>query len=625
MNLLLVPGIFLAIYAGLFFEFIQKKPAVTVPSLVIAYVLMSLFAILLTEIQLKKIKKKMDKAEANRGKEVAYEKDLHIDRIPYIQGATALFQWAVMAVALVLLPVIIYQEAVGETIIKNHEIISVTIICILTGFISIPISFYICETNLIKYFELDRSLYIQSEKKKLYGWSMTQKALFTIIDVMLYPTGIMILLNYSVEKGLIQYEKNITAMTFLAITSVAVSVIDSFLFSSNIKANLNRVTIKLKEISSGEADLRNRVPVTTHDEIGELSIYFNSFVEKIEGIIEDIQEISTKSERLSLIITDKSSEVNNSVHNITSTIGMVDKQNDELNQDINTTGALISDISNTMENTLRQLEDENTAINESSAVINQMMTQIQKVDKVLSINRNEIENIVRDVEVGLEDMKNTRKAIGEINKSAQTIYDMVEIINDISDRTNLLAMNAAIEASHAGDAGRGFAVVASEIRKLSASVSQNAKTISASLTKITDAISTSDDTTTKSEKSMELITDKVIDFSRTMNDVVDTAKQLAEGSKQITDSLSLIVGTSVNVKESGSQINTQLEKIQNFFKNVEQNSNQTVNAMNEITNLVFDIQNGVERLSRAEKANNKNILSITKEVRNFRTRKNEKV
>ncbi|MBN2653019.1 MAG: methyl-accepting chemotaxis protein [Spirochaetales bacterium] len=615
-NLLLVPGVFLAVYAGLFLDFIKKSPAITVTSIIAAYAIMSIFAVVITEIQLKIIKKKISDPNPDK---ILTLKTLNIDKIPYIQGATAFVQWALLANLTILVPILIGQKVSGAQLILNHEIVSVVILCFFTGLISSPLSFFVCETNIIKYLDLEKIVQPDNSSKRYLGLSMTQKALFTIIDCILYPASILILLNSLLARNLIQFEKTIAAITFLSITAITVGIMITVLFSSNIKASLNRITNQLRDISSGDADLSKRVAVTTNDEIGELSIYFNSFVEKIQLIISEVKEISLKSERLSIIISDKAQNVNNSVHEITSTISSVDRQNEGLNNDIKTVADLITEISQTMSTTLKDLEEENTAINESSAVINQMMSQIQKVDKILTSKQEDLTNLVENVEVGLEDMKNTRKSIVEINKSAQTIFDMVEIINDISDRTNLLAMNAAIEASHAGDAGRGFAVVAAEIRKLSASVSQNAKMISSSLGKITSSIKSSSDNTIQSEKSMEGITTKVIDFSKAMTEIVNTARQLSLGSKQITDSLRLIVGTSLNVKSSSKQINSQLDKILNFFELVKENSNKTVSAMNEITNFVFEIQNGVEKLSRAEAANNKNILHIATEVRHFKT------
>jgi Na+-translocating ferredoxin:NAD+ oxidoreductase RNF subunit RnfB len=187
-----------------------------------------------------------------------------------------------------------------------------------------------------------------------------------------------------------------------------------------------------------------------------------------------------------------------------------------------------------IDNLNEQIVRQASAIEESSAAIEEMMATINNTALTAQKKQATIEALVTNVEQGRSSMRETIEAVGSISKGVEGVGSTIKVISGIAANTNLLSMNAAIEAAHAGEAGRGFAVVAGEIRRLSETTRENSRNIAHTLTGIVEGIK---ETTSRSSATDALIgtmAEEINGFANTMTELINSLGELSIGSREIT-------------------------------------------------------------------------------------------
>lgn len=213
----------------------------------------------------------------------------------------------------------------------------------------------------------------------------------------------------------------------------------------------------------------------------------------------------------------------------------------------------------------KSIEEESTAQIQSSASINEMVASIRSVADSSSRRRTSMETLSGTTDDGLKRLDSLLSYISKIEGSIGSIQGMVGVINSIAGSTNLLSMNAAIEAAHAGDAGRGFAVVAEEIRKLADTSGKNAKEIGRQLKEVIGVITSAAEESGRTRDSFSEIRSEISGAIEAFQEITSATGELAEGGRQVLEALTTLSERSAHVKSGGeeiSQAETTLESLQ---------------------------------------------------------------
>jgi methyl-accepting chemotaxis protein len=219
----------------------------------------------------------------------------------------------------------------------------------------------------------------------------------------------------------------------------------------------------------------------------------------------------------------------------------------------------------------RNIEDESAAQIESSASINEMVASIRSVADSATRRRASMEALAGTADDGMKRLDGLLGFIAQIEGSIGSIQSMVSVINGIAGSTNLLSMNAAIEAAHAGQAGRGFAVVAEEIRKLADTSGKNAKEIGRQLKEVIATITAAADSSGRTRESFGEIRREIDSATDAFREITEATGELAEGGRQILEALKNLGEMSGRVKSGGAEIDAAQSRLAELQASSRQN------------------------------------------------------
>ena len=232
----------------------------------------------------------------------------------------------------------------------------------------------------------------------------------------------------------------------------------------------------------------------------------------------------------------------------------IEELHSNLQHHISSAFELIEGINNLVNQLNTQVETQVESVDQSSAVTEKMVNSL-RITSELSRNKQEsIKELIDNAAKGQESMRETIQSVQGISQSVDGIASTIKIISGIAANTNLLAMNAAIEAAHAGEAGRGFAVVADEIRRLSETTRENSRNISQTLSNIIEGIGVTSKRSGDTDSMINGMSVEIDGFANTMTELINTLGEMSSGSSGITTSLRALREITSSIKTSYSDM-----------------------------------------------------------------------
>jgi methyl-accepting chemotaxis protein len=390
----------------------------------------------------------------------------------------------------------------------------------------------------------------------------------------------------------------------------------AFFLARSISMPLKRMVLVLNDI--GEGDLTRQLEAHSKDEIGDMTASFNTTLNKIRNLIAMIRE---KAQSLSKTGTDLSTNMSATaaaINEITANIQSLKTQVNNQSAGVDESGKAMEKISAGIGNLDAQIEQQAESVARSSSAIEEMLANVQSVTHTLVKNTGNVRELAEASGIGRAGLEEVAADIQEIARESEGLLEINAVMENIASQTNLLSMNAAIEAAHAGEAGKGFAVVADEIRKLAESSGEQSKTISGVLKKIKGSIDKITRSTNEVLNKFEAIDTGVKIVSDQEENIRNAMEEQGQGSKQILDAVSQLNEITGGVKGSSQEMNMVSQEVIATSQTLEAITQEITNGMNEMAAGADQINAAVNQVNEISDRNKSDIDELIHEVHKFR-------
>ena len=384
------------------------------------------------------------------------------------------------------------------------------------------------------------------------------------------------------------------------IAALAVAFISTILLSLYISQSIakpvNVLNTELKYLSNGDLT-REQITVKSSDEIGILASDFNVTLNRIRDLVGAIQYKINALTNTSFELSANMNKTSDVVEKISSDFKKIKGLEGDLQREAGESNQAVEDIKQNISALGRLLGEQSESVETSSSAIEEMTANIHSVTLTLSANSKNVSELTEASEHGKSGVQVVADKILEIARDSEGLLEINSVMNNIASQTNLLSMNAAIEAAHAGEAGKGFAVVADEIRKLAESSSEQSKTISAVLKKIKssiDKITVSTDNVLEKfeaiDSRVKIVVEQEENIRRAMEEQGQGSKQILEAISQVNEITHLVRNEVHEMLDGSREVSKEATTLKNSTQEISEGMNEMASGADQINAAVQDVK-----------------------------------
>ena len=351
-----------------------------------------------------------------------------------------------------------------------------------------------------------------------------------------------------------------------------------------LKFIITPITKMIESFNAGaEGDFREMIPVYSTDEVGKMSILTNNLMASLNGNFHSINNSVNGIESVKDSLGSNVEEISTAIEEINQNLESTNHQMEDHSAHISETTTVVEQLARNIESLGGNITTQTALVDDSDKAVGNLLSANDELDRLAETGKSRTDSLVG---VSIEGKNKITAMVGRINEimeSSQHLSEANSLIAAVSSQTNLLAMNAAIEAAHAGEAGKGFAVVADEIRKLAETSSTQSKNINQNLKAVLSQIESVGEESKEVQLAFTQITNHVTDVGQAVDSINEFTTTIRQASIELREALVMMgaVSTSINTGSNEMQLgNTEILQAVTNMRNINQ---KVVESVSEIT------------------------------------------
>lgn len=403
----------------------------------------------------------------------------------------------------------------------------------------------------------------------------------------------------------------------VSLYAVVYFLVIQIILIGDVKACISEIEQLATSYSDKDYTIDDKQP-TNRSELGVIVQKMNNLKKNMAIVMKDINISTKRTVSQSEDLVSNMELTKSSIKNISSLIENMENEMKKQTAGVEESNASIEQIMANIRQLNLAIENQASGVTQSSAAVEEMVSNIASVTRILETNTNSVNLLGDAADKGQKTVENAVNVANNVLTQSEGILQASSIIQNIASRTNLLAMNAAIESAHAGEAGKGFAVVAEEIRKLAEQSAQQSKTIDDNLKSLAESISN----ITTEIRLVQNEFSNIYQISQTVREqevvIANAMEEQNSGNQQILEAMHSISSSTQTVKDGAVQMLSGGEKIVEEMRNLSSISDAVASNMKEITNYSQQISDTVT-VTAASSASTKDALNkVMTEVTSFK-------
>ena len=453
------------------------------------------------------------------------------------------------------------------------------------------------------------------ENQEGWGWAVSSyRAIKTSSGVSVGFVGV----DFDMSDFVAEMQLQILIISIVGISFVILGIAILTLFTSSIFGKMDTVSKAMENISQGEADLTSRIPEGGGKELSALAANCNRVIGSLNAMVRELQDESG-------ILIETGNGVKDRMRSHIKDMNNADENVDDIALQVSFQKTKIESITGearTVDGEIvgldKRIMEQSTAIRNASSAVTEINASISSVTKHIETIISEYAALVSDSSEGRKLQDEVSEKIKNIAEQSENLTEANEAIAAIAEQTDLLAMNAAIEAAHAGDAGKGFAVVADEIRQLAETSSTQSDEIKKLLGGISNAIMEIVTSSQRSAASFETVGTKILQLDGLIKEVRDGMQEQNDGVASISSTMQTLDSTTAEITMSSAHIKEAAKKLSAGAQDLEKMAVETKEKSEEAKQNMSKMRESVHAVVQATGLSNETSKKVSDMINRFK-------